>query len=134
MRCATRIFVVALAVSSWGCANDGVDGDWTSANTVQSHRNRLTVVDDGTSSSELWVVYVQNQQTQAGMYRFTAGWIEGADGSARFAMKCQESPFGACEGDDFAMTCSLDDEALNLRCSGDDTWADYQLDWQRVEE
>jgi hypothetical protein len=125
---------LALALAATGCGADGVDGEWASIKTVPSQRNHMSVLEDGTSSAELWVVFVANQQTQAAKYSFTANWLEDVEDHPRFSMRCTTSPFGECEGDDFEMRCTLDAEAAGMSCTGDETWADYQLDWRRIEE
>jgi hypothetical protein len=129
-----RLVVVAVAVLGAGCSEDPTAvGSWQSSLIVVDKKNAMEVADDGHGTALLHIQMTEMGQRKAGPFGFELRWETSREDRYEIHMRCQSTPFGACEPeDDFLMQCSLEGEGAALDCSGDGRWKDYDFGWIRL--
>lgn len=126
--------IAALALLLAACTEDESEtpvGEWRGVGALNL-QNVLSVVDDGSGKATLFINFTDMGQVAAGRFEFDAEWID-RDASFEFDMRCTRSPFGACMGDDFDMSCEIAQEGATMPCRGTNNWSEYDLSsWTRV--
>jgi hypothetical protein len=129
-----RLVLGLLAFASSSCTlvnafeDPLVVGDWRSAANTS---NRMEVELDGGGSARLF--YTVNMGPETFEDRFDIEWEQTSSERFRFTMTCRSSTqfAGECSGENFTMSCSIDDDGEDLRCTGDRVWATYpDLNWK----
>ncbi len=126
-----KLFLVtALLVSTSGCADDPVLGQWRSTEKLANgERNELWFYKDQSGEATLYAT-AEGQPESWAKVDFKLDWEDKGDSSFELDMECDES---FCNGDDFTMECEGFEErsgSLKLDCEGDGKWTDYIFNWE----